>query len=73
MVSLIVGLFVADHYSRGQDENGPMTSIGFILIATSMFYAHVRPCKKQYMNVTESLLYCTAGLLLEHYAHSLLT
>ena len=61
---LIVGLFMDDHYSRGQDENGPMTSIGFILIATSMFYAHVRPFKKQYMNVTESLLYCTAGLLL---------
>ena len=61
---LIAGLFMADHYSRGRDENGPMTSLGVILIATSMFYAHVKPCKKQYMNMTESLLYCTAGLLL---------
>ena len=61
---LIAGLYMARDWSRGQGENGPITSLGFILIATSMFYAHVRPCKKQYMNVTESLLYCTAGLLL---------
>ena len=61
---LIAGLFMAQNYSRGQGENGPMTSLVVILIATSMFYAHVRSCKKQYMNVTESLLYCTAGLLL---------
>ena len=61
---LIAGLFMAGHFSRKQGENAPMTSLGFILIVTSMFYANVRPCKKQYMNVTESLLYCTAGLLL---------
>ena len=61
---LIAGLFMAHKFSRGQGENGPMNSLVVILIATSMFYAHVRPCKKQYMNVTESLLYCTAGLLL---------
>ena len=35
-----------------------------ILILTSLFYSIVRPCKKKYMNVIESLLYCAAGLLL---------
>ena len=62
---LIAGYSMASHWSRGESNvNFKMTSLGFILIATSMFYAHVRLCKKQYMNVTESLLYCTAGLLL---------
>ena len=35
-----------------------------ILILTSLFYSIVQPCKKKYMNVIESLLYCAAGLLL---------
>ena len=61
---LFAGLFMVQNSSRGHGENGPMKSLVVILIATSMFYAHVSPCKKQYMNVTESLLYCTAGLLL---------
>ena len=62
---LIAGFLMAGVWSRGElSDNRPITSIGSILIVTSMFYAHVRPCKKQYMNVTESLLYCTAGLLL---------
>ena len=36
----------------------------YALILTSLFYGIVQPCKKNYMNVIESLLYCTAGLLL---------
>ena len=62
---LIVGYFMVGHLAKEQSSKNPeITFLGFVLIATSMFYAHVRPCKKQYMNVTESLLYCTAGLLL---------
>jgi hypothetical protein len=45
-------------------NNSPISIVAIFLIAISLFYAHVRPCKKQYMNVLESLLYCSAGLLL---------
>ena len=62
---LIAGYVMVSHSAKEESSKNPrITLLGFILIATSMFYAHVRPCKKQYMNVTESLLYCTAGLLL---------
>ena len=62
---LIAGYYMVSHLARGESsKNPPLNYLGFTLIATSMFYAHVRPCKKQYMNVTESLLYITAGLLL---------
>ena len=37
------------------------------LILTSLFYSIVQPCKKKYMNVIESLLYCAAGLLLLYF------
>ena len=61
----IVVYFLVSHLAKEQSSKNPeITFLGFVLVATSMFYAHVRPCKKQYMNVTESLLYCTAGLLL---------
>ena len=35
-----------------------------MLLAASLFYAHIKPCKKQYMNVIESLLYATATVVL---------
>ena len=38
--------------------------IVYSLILTSLFYGIVQPCRKKYMNVIESLLYCAAGLLL---------
>lgn len=45
-------------------KNGPITGTAFLLIAVSLFYAHVQPCKKRYMNLIESLLYCKAAVIL---------
>lgn len=45
-------------------KNGPLSFIIVLLIATSLFYAHVQPCKMRYMNVVESLLYSIAAVLL---------
>ncbi len=36
----------------------------FILTLTSLFYAIVQPCKVKYMNISESLLYSLAGMIL---------
>ena len=38
--------------------------IVYCLLLTSLFYSIVQPCKKQYMNIIESLVYCLAGLVL---------
>ena len=47
---LIVVYFLVSHLAKEQPSKNPeITFLGFVLIATSMFYAHVRPCKKQYM------------------------
>ena len=53
-----------DHINPLRGNIGPLSAVVFVMILTSLFYALVRPCKKQYMNVIESLLYCTAGMLL---------
>ncbi len=37
------------------------------IVITSLFYAIVRPCKKKYANIVESLLYCAAGLILAYF------
>ena len=41
-----------------------LKDVSIVLIFVSLFYAHVRPCRKQYMNVIESLLYMTIVVLL---------
>ena len=69
---LLVGVMLASPWSNAgfKNNNGDLTFVAFLLIAVSLFYAHVRPCKRQYMNVIESLLYCTAGLLLIAIIHN---
>ena len=39
-------------------------SLTFVLVVVSLFYGIVQPCKKKYMNVIESVVYCAAGLIL---------
>ena len=70
MRSLIGVILLSPYANVGLSNNGPITAIAFLLIALSLFYAHVQPCKRQYMNVIESLLYCTAGLLLIAIIHN---
>ena len=36
----------------------------YLLVITALFYSIVRPCKKKYMNVIESVVYCASGLML---------
>ena len=67
----LVGSILASQWTNsGLSNNGPITSVASLLIAVSLFYAHFQPCKRQYMNVIESLLYCTAGLLLIAIIHN---
>ena len=58
-------------YDDLQSKSGiPIVRFSYLvhtLILTSLFYGIVQPCKKKYMNVIESLLYCTAGLLLLYF------
>lgn len=42
--------------------------IALILTAASLLYAYLRPCKKHYMNVVESMLYITTAAL-QFYMH----
>ena len=52
-------------YSETSSQSeGSITRLAFLLAIISLFYALVRPCKKHYMNVIESLLYFTAAMLL---------
>jgi hypothetical protein len=68
---LLVGLFLGGPRTYVESsKNGPITAVAIILIAVSMFYANVQPCKKRYMNVIESILYCSAGLLLIVIVHN---
>ena len=46
------------------ERNSSVTFIAICLLAASLFYSNVRPCKERYMNVFESLLYATAAVLL---------
>ena len=54
--SLVGAILLSSYANVGLSNNGPITTIAFLLIALSLFYAHVQPCKRQYMNVIESLL-----------------
>ena len=67
LVRILVGVVFHIHLSlsdKSRYTNGIITLTSFLLTAVSLFYALVRPCKKHYMNVLESLLYCIAGMLL---------
>ena len=39
-------------------------SLAYILVIVSLFYGIIQPCKKKYMNVIESVVYCAVGLIL---------
>ena len=67
----LVGVILTSPWTGdGLSRNGAVTNVAFLLIAVSLFYAHVQPCKLQYMNVIESLLYCIAAVLLIAIIHN---
>ena len=45
-------------------NNELLTSISLLLFSVSLFYTLIRPCKKQYMNVIEGLLYFAIASLI---------
>ena len=57
-------IFYGEVWSKHKVPIGSYSFVIYALILTSLFYGIVQPCKKKYMNVIESLLYCAAGLLL---------
>ena len=60
-------MFYGDILSRSEIPIKRFSYLVHILILISLFYSIVQPCKKKYMNVIESLLYCAAGLLLLYF------
>ena len=65
LVRLIVCLiFYGEVWSKYEVPIEYYSFVIYALILTSLFYGIIQPCKKKYMNVIESLLYCAAGLLL---------
>ena len=61
---VVVWLLLASYSRRANVNNSAVTRIALTLMSMSLFYALVRPYKKQYMNIIESLLYATGGYLL---------
>jgi hypothetical protein len=43
---------------------GPSSAMIYVLVTLSLLYSIVRPCKKNYMNNLESILYCFTALTL---------
>ena len=65
IVRLLVCYFLSYGWSRSHGRNNEiLTYISFLLFSVSLFYAFVRPCKKQYMNVIEGLLYFAISSLI---------
>lgn len=65
MIRVLIGIRL--HYklsSRSTATSGSITLNVWVLIMVSLFYALVRPCKKQYANILESLVYFASALLL---------
>ena len=60
-------MFYGDIRSKSEIPIERFSYLIHILILTSLFHSIVQPCKKKYMNVIESLLYCAAGLLLLYF------
>ena len=60
-------IFYEDINSKSEIPIGHISYLANVLILTSLFYGIVQPCKKNYMNVIESLLYCASGLLLLYF------
>ena len=61
---IVCWIFYGEVWSKTRIPIEHYSIISYILILTSLFYGIVQPCKKKYINVIESLLYCAAGLLL---------
>ena len=52
-------------WTRTETRNNELlTNICLLLFSVSLFYALIRPCKKQYMNVIEGLLYFAIASLI---------
>jgi hypothetical protein len=60
---IVCVLFSSAHSRRPECSNRFVVGANLTLIAVSLFYAHVRPCKKQYMNVVESILYILTAVV----------
>lgn len=71
LLRFIVCYELSCRWSRNAlSNNVSVTFNATLLIVTSLFYALVRPYKKVYMNVIESLLYSTAAVLLIYIIHN---
>ena len=51
-------------YGLPTSKLGTYLSLTSVLVIVSLFYGMIQPCKKKYMNVIESVVYCAAGLIL---------
>jgi CHASE3 domain sensor protein len=63
LLRFIVCVLLSSHSRKPDCNNRFVMGANLTLIAVSLFYAHVRPCKKQYMNVVESILYILAAVV----------
>ena len=71
LLRLLTGVSLSRTWSGiPSTKSGSISLIALMLLLVSLFFAHVRPCKKQYMNVIESLLYFMAALLLIFVVHN---
>ena len=65
IVRFIVCYSMNNSWARTEIKNSNvLTKIALLLFSVSLFYALVRPCKKQYMNVIEGLLYFVIASLI---------
>jgi uncharacterized membrane protein len=64
LLRFIVCVLFSSAQSKKPGSNSFVIRANLTLIAVSLFYAHVRPYKKQYMNVVESILYVLAAVLI---------
>ena len=69
-ISFLLKILIFFNLSNGHIRHGIPThslsimSYAYILVIISLFYGIIQPCKKKYMNVIESVVYCAAGLIL---------
>ena len=65
IVRLLVCLMLNSSWSRIERRNNEaLINMVVLLFSVSLFYALIRPCKKQYMNAIESLLHFAIALLI---------
>ena len=62
--TLFCAILSNDLTRQGLPMQSDYSFIVYCLVVISLFYGVIQPCKKKYMNVIESVVYCAAGLML---------